>query len=152
MSKTKKNQIKLSSVKNNKKKFSIIIAFIAVFGALGVYKLGSSNAISCTGQIFRSGSSGYCVKQIQILANYKLPTINGSRLSEDGIFGAKTKTGITTIQSKWSITQDGVVGYNTWKALCSPGTVSPNKGGSFSGASLQAYRAAGCGSITGQWL
>ena len=36
----------------------------------------------------------------------------------DGIFGSKTKAAVIKYQKKKKLTQDGIVGYNTYKALC----------------------------------
>lgn len=49
----------------------------------------------------------------------RLATLNFNCGTVDGIFGAKTKTAVKAFQQRKGLSQDGVVGKNTWKALLS---------------------------------
>lgn len=63
------------------------------------------------------------VKQVQAAVNaagYQPP------LSQDGAYGPLTKAGIVWVQAKHGLTQDGIIGDNTLKAL---GIKSPTTGG-----------------------
>ncbi|AXA97790.1 hypothetical protein CEP17_09920 [Microbacterium sp. PM5] len=99
---------------------------------------------TCRSYNYSYGGNGNCVSYIQTLANHKLPTIAGYRIAVDGQYGAATRTAIIRIQQRWGLAADGIVGPNTWAALCSAGTVSNYAGESFTAAEWNAYRAAGC--------
>ena len=58
------------------------------------------------------GSRGSAVTELQKLLNK-----NGYKLTEDGIFGAKTKAAVKDYQKKNKLVVDGIVGKNTWAAL-----------------------------------
>ena len=49
----------------------------------------------------------------------RLAVLNFNCGSVDGIFGTKTKTAVKAFQQRKGLSQDGVVGQNTWKALLS---------------------------------
>lgn len=61
------------------------------------------------------GSAGPVVKELQSLLN-SLPTML-PRLTVDGLFGAKTRSRVVEFQGQRRLSQDGVVGPNTWQAL-----------------------------------
>lgn len=118
---------------------SLLIAAGVVAGASPAY------AATCRSYLYSYGGNGGCVKNIQILANHKLPYIaDYSTIAADGQFGPKTKAAILRIQKRWGLVQDGIVGPKTWAALCSSGTVAPYAGESFSAAEGAAARSAGC--------
>lgn len=124
---------------------SILVLLFVLAGV--VYKVYSS-ASGCTSGVFRSGNSGTCVKYIQTLANHKLQNApsrygNLAPLVADGAFGSKTTTAMKAIQKEFVLSQDGVVGSNTWRVLCSQETIK-NAGGPFGSAQLAAARGAGC--------
>ncbi|WP_328917512.1 MULTISPECIES: GH25 family lysozyme [unclassified Streptomyces] len=60
----------------------------------------------------KQGQSGEAVRAIQYLLN-----AHGTSLTVDGQFGPGTDTAVRTFQSAHSLTVDGIVGTNTWKAL-----------------------------------
>lgn len=58
------------------------------------------------------GSTGSEVKTLQTALNRA-----ECNLTVDGVFGNKTTTAVKAFQGKHNLTQDGVVGPVTWKAL-----------------------------------
>ena len=52
------------------------------------------------------------VSQVQKLLNQ-----NGYSLAEDGFWGSKTYNAVVNFQRSKGLVADGIVGYNTWKAL-----------------------------------
>lgn len=62
--------------------------------------------------VLKTGSKGHDVTTLQYFLNGY-----GISCSVDGDFGNKTKSAVTTIQGWKGLTQDGIVGENTWKAL-----------------------------------
>lgn len=97
-----------------------LVVFVLAFGGYGVYKLASSHAATCVNYTFRYGSKGSCVSNIQGMLNWDLgnTTIAGSYLTVDGSFGTNTKNAVIKLQKAKGLSADGIVGSNTWKALC----------------------------------
>lgn len=60
----------------------------------------------------RQGQRGNFVQILQLLLNEY-----GYNLVADGIFGARTRTAVIDFQRNNGLTQDGIVGRNTWNAL-----------------------------------
>ena len=58
------------------------------------------------------GSQGNDVKELQKILNQ-----SGYKLTEDGIFGANTQKAVKDYQTKNGLTVDGIVGTNTWGSL-----------------------------------
>lgn len=58
------------------------------------------------------GSQGNDVKELQKILNQ-----SGYKLTEDGIFGANTQKAVKDYQTKNGLTVDGIVGKNTWGSL-----------------------------------
>ncbi len=70
---------------------------------------------SYPGTALRQGSSGEKVRQMQ----RQLNVIAGAyplipKIAEDGIFGPRTEEAVRTFQKVFNLTQDGIVGFNTW--------------------------------------
>ena len=65
------------------------------------------------------GSRGSDVKKLQQTLNK-----NGYKLTEDGIFGAKTQAAVKDYQKKNGLDVDGIVGTNTWGALLKANTAT----------------------------
>ena len=65
-------------------------------------------------QTVRYGSTGSAVRQLQSALNQK-----GYQLSEDGIFGAKTRAAVRDYQKKNGLLLDGIAGSQTWNHLMS---------------------------------
>jgi peptidoglycan hydrolase-like protein with peptidoglycan-binding domain len=62
----------------------------------------------------KSGSTGSAVSAVQ----WQLRNEYGfTKLSVDGKFGSATQTAVKSFQKKYKLTQDGIVGNNTWMAL-----------------------------------
>lgn len=116
----KKSKQKLFKSKLGDRRLIVTMA-IVVFAVGGILMLRSSNAGSCTSHVYRQGSRGTCVRNIQTLVNYNLYSLNSSRyISTDGIFGRQTKSTIVAFQRSRGLSQDGIVGRNTWRELCNP--------------------------------
>jgi len=60
----------------------------------------------------RFGNSGISVKVLQ-----RILLSNGYAVPVDGVFGALTETAVKAFQSQSKLTEDGVVGSNTWREL-----------------------------------
>jgi len=76
------------------------------------------NVDTYPGTALRVGSRGEDVRKIQICLNIistKYPSI--PRLTEDGIFGNGTAAAVREFQRIFKLSQDGVVGLNTWNAI-----------------------------------
>jgi hypothetical protein len=67
-----------------------------------------------TMETLREGSRAIPVKLLQRLLNKKGAN---PRLSEDGIFGTKTRSAVVAFQARERISQDGIVGSATWSRL-----------------------------------
>ncbi len=70
---------------------------------------------SYPGAPLRTGSSGEKVRQMQRFLNAisnAYPLI--PKIAEDGIFGPLTEEAVKTFQKVFKLTQDGIVGFNTW--------------------------------------
>lgn len=112
-----------------------IVAIIVVFGAVGTFMIVRSKAASCTQSTFKQGSRGQCVKYIQQMLNYSTvpgmgdpAKLGGKALAADSSFGPATAKAVRNFQGAGSvlIKVDGVVGKQTWQALCShAGWLSP---------------------------
>lgn len=63
--------------------------------------------------VLQRGSTGGQVQTIQALLNGFI----GSKLSVDGIFGAKTEEGVKEYQRTRGLTVDGIVGEKTWNRI-----------------------------------
>jgi peptidoglycan hydrolase-like protein with peptidoglycan-binding domain len=70
------------------------------------------------GAPLRFGSSGEEVRYLQKLLNRirrVFPTVRS--LAEDGIFGSQMRSSVREFQRLFGLTEDGVVGRNTWNAI-----------------------------------
>ena len=73
-------------------------------------------------QTVRYGSSGDEVKKLQELLNQ-----NGFKLDVDGQFGPDTQIAVKRYQKQNGLTEDGIVGNNTWGALTGGSSGNTNK-------------------------
>ena len=72
------------------------------------------------GIVLRQGDRGLRVQQMQyylLYLHYSYSSI--PRIRADGIFGSGTAAAVRAFQAKFGLTQDGVVGLNTWTQLYS---------------------------------
>ncbi|WP_206541742.1 peptidoglycan-binding domain-containing protein [Leucobacter japonicus] len=122
----------------------VVLAASTALTAAPVSAAQAAPASACVSNLYSSGGVAPCIKNLQILANHKLPYITGQRLVVDGQFGPATRAGIVAIQKKFGLAQDGVVGAKTWRTLCSPSTIAPYAGEDFTAAEAVAARNAGC--------
>ena len=142
---------------------AVLVAALVVVGmGAGVWKLSSHGSGYCVQNTFGVGNAGHCVKDIQVLLNEMTHMQHaylgwakpypGTYISEDGIYGSGTKNQVVVYQ-KWyaykAVAVDGIVGPNTWFALCQyawqPGAYNdPSYNTSWNQAALAAGRDAGC--------
>ncbi|KLU63722.1 gamma-DL-glutamyl hydrolase precursor [Desulfosporosinus acididurans] len=85
----------------------LILATFFVFGFAQTAQASTGNTL------LKVGSTGPEVTQVQTELNYLGDNVG----SPDGIFGAKTKTGVVDFQRANSLSADGIVGTNTSEAL-----------------------------------
>jgi peptidoglycan hydrolase-like protein with peptidoglycan-binding domain len=70
---------------------------------------------SVNNPVLQLGSQGASVQELQELLNDQLSA--RKRISVDGVFGSRTETAVKTIQYRFFLQQDGVVGAKTWHGL-----------------------------------
>lgn len=128
-----------------------IVVIAAGFFVVQTYQDSQTNAASCVSKTYKKGSSGTCVKYIQILMNYKAgkSTPKAAKVTADGSYGAKTETAMKAFQKYWGLTADGIVGKKTWASLCSAqmgytDSKGVDHGVWTSNTALDAAKSAGC--------
>jgi peptidoglycan hydrolase-like protein with peptidoglycan-binding domain len=72
-------------------------------------------AIIASGGVIQSGDVGLAVKQVQAQLNAQNYPYN--QITVDGYFGGATYSAVVNFQGKHHLTQDGVVGSQTWYYL-----------------------------------
>jgi peptidoglycan hydrolase-like protein with peptidoglycan-binding domain len=109
---------------NNKGIAHVAILLVVIVGvaAIGTYMLVASRAATCRAYTWSVGKSNVCVQEIQRITNAA-----GARhwhyagsavITTDGSFGPMTKAQVVAFQRFGRLSADGVVGPNTWTALC----------------------------------
>lgn len=73
----------------------------------------SNNLAIGSWPVIMNGSSGDSVKMLQYLLNQRID----AGLSVDGNFGTLTTAAVKRFQQMYGLTEDGIVGKNTWEAL-----------------------------------
>ena len=74
---------------------------------------GGATKVNVSLSVLKNGSKGDDVKALQILLN----GLGYACGTADGIFGSKTAAAVKKFQAAKKLTQDGIVGANTWKKL-----------------------------------
>ena len=101
---------------------AILALVIVGVAAFGTYRLVASNAATCKTYNWSINKSGTCVKNIQRITNAAGARhwhYSGSAvLVVDGKFGPLTKAQVIAFQKFGKLSQDGIVGPNTWAVLC----------------------------------
>jgi peptidoglycan hydrolase-like protein with peptidoglycan-binding domain len=100
--------------KNSLAKSKIFICAFLTLTMLMVTLIPASPAYAATWPTLKSGSSGTNAYALQYLLNYWGA---GPTLTVDGAFGANTDKAVKNFQKAKGLSQDGVVGTNTWIAL-----------------------------------
>lgn len=100
----------------------IIASFMIVFASVVLPSSQASAASGCVVYTYRQGNSGSCVKNIQRILTFNTQSGRCANLSTavvmDGSFGPKTNAGVKAFQRENCLVADGIVGPNTWRALC----------------------------------
>ncbi|MDE6232946.1 MAG: peptidoglycan-binding protein [Lachnospiraceae bacterium] len=101
-------------------------ATIMASSAVSVFALPNNSVSSCeigkysevtaktaNYPILEEGSQGFRVTALQYLLNYHI----GAGLAANGIFDAETKNAVIEFQKSENLTDDGIVGTDTWVSL-----------------------------------
>lgn len=86
----------------------------------------TGSAATSAAALLQAGSRGPQVQQWQALLNrlFRLGTVSGSTLAQDGVFGPATAQATRTVQTHLRLSPDGVVGPRTRSAVSSLGFAS----------------------------
>ena len=130
-------------VRTHRHKFALTLSAVAIAAASIVGSSGAAAPAEAAGRCvdynYSQGGYSSCIGYIQQLLNYK-SHVGFAPLVVDNDFGPKTRAAVIMVQRAWGLTQDGIVGPNTWNVIC-----SPFKGpGPLPGYPYAAARAAGC--------
>jgi peptidoglycan hydrolase-like protein with peptidoglycan-binding domain len=80
-------------------------------------KIMVSTTAVCTGNpTLKTGSKGKNVEDLQKMLNDRVG--NRQQIKVDSIFGAATEKLVKMMQYRYFLTQDGIVGAQTWHVLC----------------------------------
>ncbi len=155
-------------------KLSVMLAGSAMVAGTAVATLvpQEAHAASCIYYVYSYGSSGGCVKNIQLMANAITHNWGGglacsgynngvpqrmstNYIAADGAFGPITKAKVKDIQRAIGCdTVDGIVGRETWSTLCFYAASKVNNTSSIYNAGYVAALNSGCkpsDSYTGPW-
>jgi murein L,D-transpeptidase YcbB/YkuD len=132
---TKKTNKPAKLARFSQQQVIVALLFVLAFTGFGAYRLAVSDAASpCVNRLFRKGSRrDVCVGYIQTMANTK--NVTNPKLVVDNLFGGQTKRGVIQVQASNRLTQDGIVGPKTWRALCTNSNVTANAAWSGAGCS-----------------
>ncbi|MGH7217944.1 MAG: peptidoglycan-binding domain-containing protein [Candidatus Microsaccharimonas sp.] len=135
------------------KSFKFFIGIAMVLG-LVLLPFNQVNAASgCVVYTYRQGNSGSCVKNIQTIIT--LNTRSGicgnvnTAVVIDGSFGPKTAAGVKAFQRENCLTADGIVGPNTWRALCTQAFYTRVASPSDNTRAWSAGLSSGCATLSG---
>lgn len=108
-------------------KWAPVCVFAVLFGGLGLYYMQSSQAATaCNERTFRykdkdaAGTVGGCITQAQTLLKQR-GYLSGKI---DGSYGPITTNAVINFQRAQSLTDDGILGRNTWEKLFAPSQVA----------------------------
>lgn len=145
------------------KSFKFIAAAIVMilgFVILPVNQVGAA-ARGCVAGTYRQGNSGTCVRYIQTILTYNLRSGSCGNVNTavgiDGSFGPQTAAGVKAYQRENCLVADGIVGPNTWRALCSQAFYSRVGSPTDNSVAWSAGLSAGCSSLyanycySGRW-
>lgn len=105
----------------------VIISLLMAVAGSGLTHVPVAQAATCATTVIKRGAKNTCVTYAQQLLNSS-GKAGSAMLATDGVFGAGTDTATRTFQTNAKLVADGIIGTNTWNALCaSPytGRVSP---------------------------
>lgn len=97
-----------------------LLLVLALIGVFVVYKSHASG-VPCINQTLKSGSSGHCVTDIQLMLNgydYFRPGLKISLITVDGKYGQQTAFATGAFQKEFGQPVTGVVYAQTWAVFC----------------------------------
>jgi peptidoglycan hydrolase-like protein with peptidoglycan-binding domain len=94
----------------------VLIGLVVVLaGVIGTFMVVRSDAVTpCVRRTFGPGSKGTCVRDIQVA----LVSPGGAAVKANGQYRSKTAAAVKVFQRHRNLGADGVVGPNTWVAIC----------------------------------
>lgn len=128
---------------------------LAAGGVVATTALASSPADaagSCVSYNYSQGGTSTCISYIQQMVNWQNNAygVSAPHLAIDGAFGPQTKAAVVAFQRNRGLTADGIVGPQTWRALCGVAVGGFESQAAFAawlrgtGYPVAAHNAAGC--------
>jgi hypothetical protein len=119
-------------------KAAMIVVIVASFSVMGFFLIRQASASTCTATVLRQGNSSNCVRLAKILLNEQF----GPDIAVNRSFNAATTRLTQTAQRTYGLVADGVIGPQTWMAICTIRTAS------ISSTATDARNRAGCSQVS----
>lgn len=98
---------------------AIVVLGVGTYFGVQYYQGVLTDAASCKNQTFRKGASSACIRYAK-----KIMAADGIKNDGDSVLGTQSVAAVKKFQKKHSDIAgkaDGIIGTNTWKALCAVG-------------------------------
>jgi peptidoglycan hydrolase-like protein with peptidoglycan-binding domain len=133
--------------------FKLLAGIIMVLGLVFLPASQADAAHGCVVSTYRQGNSGSCVRNIQTVLTYNTRSGSCGNVNTavviDGQFGPKTAAGVKAFQRENCLTADGIVGPNTWRALCTQAFYTRVASPTDNDKAWSAGLSSGCASLPG---